>query len=335
MLSDTLRHFTSTILLAGVLLTGSVRAQTSEVEATHKAATLFDQGVREFSHGNYAQAARSFLAADEAAPSQEAITNAMNAALRADHYVIAARAAERALSRASSDESTRKVARSTLAKVTPKLARLEIACGPATCAVALDGEPVSLGVSYVLPGTHEVVGRTTEGQEATAQVGCAAAAPCRVVLETPPAAPPPATPSSLEQPPPSAEVVTAEPVSPPMAAAPPPMTARPGLQERVALGLFVGMGAATLALAAVTTWSGVDALHAHADAENASPDAGDPNDAWKPQARRTDRLLGVTLACAAASIGTGLWWGKTRARRHASLALLPARGLTLAVQARF
>jgi hypothetical protein len=329
------------LLLAGLLMTGSVRAQTTGEAATHKAATLFDQGVREFSHGNFAQAARSFLAADDTAPSPEAITNAMNAALKADLYVIAARAAERALSRASSDESTRKVARSTLSRVTPKLARLEIACGPGPCSVELDGEPAALGVSYVLPGTHEVVGRNTEGQRATAQVGCAAAAPCRVVLDAPPFAPGPAAAVAGEQPPastpPPAAVETA-PAPPPVDAAPPAPVGR-SMHERLALGLFVGTGAAALTLAAVTTWSGVDALNAHDDAkddaEDDPPESGNPNDAWKPEARRTDRLLGVTIAFAAASIGTGIWWGRIRAGKRTTLSLLPARGLMLAAEARF
>jgi hypothetical protein len=322
------------LLLAGLFMTGSVRAQTTGEEATHKAATLFDQGVRDFSHGNYAQAARSFLAADSTAPSQEAITNAMNAALKADLYVIAARAAERALSRASSDESTRKVARSTLSKVTPKLARLEIACGPGPCSVELDGEPAALGVSYVLPGTHEVVGRNTEGQRATAQVGCAAAAPCRVVLEAPPLTPGPVAPIAGEQPPASPPPVAAEtaPTPPPADTAPPPPAGR-SMQERLALGLFVGTGAAALTLAAVATWSGVDALNAHDQAVEDQPD--DPNAAWKPQAQRTDRLLGVTIALAAASIGTGIWWGRVRAGKRTTLSLLPARGLMLSAEARF
>jgi hypothetical protein len=324
------------LLLAGLLMTRSVRAQTTGEEAAHKAATLFDQGVREFSHGSFAQAARSFLAADDAAPSQEAITNAMNAALKADLYVLAARAAERALSRASSDESTRKVARSTLGKVTPKLARLEIACGPGPCSVELDGEPAALGVSYVLPGTHEVVGRNTEGQRATAQVGCKAAAPCRVELEAPPLAPRPVAAVAGEQPPASAPPVAAEPAPapPPADAAPAPPVGR-SMQERLALGLFAGTGAAALTLAAVTTWSGVDALNAHDDAEDDPPETGDPNDAWRRQAQRTDRLLGVTIAFAAASIGTGIWWGRIRAGKRTTLSLLPARGLTLAAEARF
>jgi hypothetical protein len=322
------------LLLAGLFMTGSVRAQTTGDEATHKAATLFDQGVREFSHGNFAQAARSFLAADDTAPSQEAITNAMNAALKADLYVIAARAAERALSRASSDESTRKVARSTLSKVTPKLARLEIVCGPGPCMIELDGEPAALGVSYVLPGTHEVVGRNTEGQRATAQVGCAAAAPCRVVLEAPRPAPVAAPAAAGEEPPASTPPAAVEPAPAlPPADTPPAGPVRRSRKERLALGLFAGTGAAALTLAAVTAWSGVDAVNAHDRAEQEDPD--DPNAAWKPQARRTDRLLGVTIAFAAASIGTGIWWGRIRAGKRTTLSLLPARGLMLSAEARF
>jgi hypothetical protein len=327
MLSGTLRHFTLTVLSAALLFAGSVRAQTTGEDATRKAATLFDEGVRQFSHGQFSQAARAFLAADEAAPSQEAITNAMNAALKAELYVLAARAAERALSRASSDESTRNVARSTLSKVTPKLARLEIACGPAPCSVELDGEPVPLGVSYVLPGTHEVVGRNTEGQRATAQVGCAAATPCRVMLEAPPVATTQAPPVPLEEPAPSAPEAQPAPDAPAEAPAAAPAGPRRSKQERLALGLFVGSGAAALTLAAVTVWSGVDALRAHDDAEK--------NADWKPQAQRTDALLGVTIALAAASVGTGIWWGKIRTGRRTTLALLPARGLMLSAEARF
>jgi hypothetical protein len=328
MLSRILRHFISTLVFAGLFISGPVLAQSNDHEGTHKAATLFDQGVREFSHGNYAQAARSFFAADELAPSQEAITNAMSAALKADLYVLAARAAERALSRASSDESTRRAARSTLSKVTPKLARLEIACGPGPCSVELDGEPASLGVSYVMPGTHEVVGQNTQGQRATAQVGCTAGAPCRVVLEAGSLPPTPGPEAPAEQ----TQVLPPEPVAAPDTAPPAPPQRR-GMRERLALGLFAGTGAAALTFAAITTWSGLDALKQHDRAES-SPE-GDPNERWRPQARRTDRLLAVALVFAGASIGTGIWWARIRVGKRATLSLLPARGLVLSAEARF
>ena len=94
-----------------------------------------------------------------------------------------------------------------------------------------------------------------------------------------------------------------------------------------------GSGAAALTLAAVTVWSGVDALDAHDRAEHS--DASDPNALWQEQAQRTDRLLGVSIALAAVSIGTGIWWARIRAGKRSTLSLLPGRGLMLSAEAHF
>jgi hypothetical protein len=83
--------------------------------ARERAATLYDRGVVEFERAEYARAAQSFLDADTAAPSNDAVRNALAAARRANDDALVRVAAQRALTREGSDPELSRQAKAALA----------------------------------------------------------------------------------------------------------------------------------------------------------------------------------------------------------------------------
>src|SRR5439155_7374763 len=80
-------------------LAGVPNAKADPNETTRRAAAAFEDGVARFKRSDYKAAARAFLLADELAPNNQAITNAIAAASRANDLLSVAEAAERVLSR--------------------------------------------------------------------------------------------------------------------------------------------------------------------------------------------------------------------------------------------
>jgi hypothetical protein len=313
-----IRHYTVFALLLISFVSGSVRAQPSD-QAKARAAALFDQGVRQFAKAQYADAARSFLSADEALPSSQALTNAIDAALRADEPLIVARTANRALARPNVDQDAVQAAHAALAEVTPRLARVDVECEPDTCAIRIDGNASPSGVSYVLPGVHEIMGQAEQHAPFGLEITCSAGSLCRVAMQLVPLS----TPAPLSPAPPPADV------APPPAPADEPA----GFREHLPMSVFVGSAALTATFGALTIWSGLKA-NAARDLYDERSAKYDPDEVTR-LARRTDIFLGTAIVCAAATAATGLWWVQWGGGQRATLAARPEGGATLVAEGRF
>jgi hypothetical protein len=274
--------------------------QTARIEP---AAAAYDTGVKAFEKSDFALAARQFLRADELVPSTDALYNALLAAQRAKDDALVATAAERAIGRETSAPELAKRARKSLAEVKGRVARLVISCEPAQCELAIDGEPAPAGASYALPGTHLVTARAPDGSLAERRVEAVSGNEQAIALVLPPqqsaqASPTPALEAPRDPPPPGAPGPRdppkdpGEPFSPPI--------------------VYVGAGI-TLALAAATTWSGVDTVKA----KNHLPGTERDNEDVLSRAHRTDALLlGTVVAGAATAIIALVWtdWDGTGSR---------------------
>jgi hypothetical protein len=315
-----IRHYTVfVLLLISFVPDGAAAAEPSPApESKARAAALFDQGVRQFAKGQYAEAARSFLEADEVLPSSQALTNAIDAALRADEPLMVARTANRALARPNVDRDAVQAAHAALAEVTPRLARLDVECKPESCAIRIDGNVSPPGVSYVLPGVHEVAGHAAQHAPFGLEITCSAGSLCRVGMQLVPVSAP-------------AQVAAPEPVLD--APAPPPADEPSSLRERLPMSVFVGAAALTATFGALTVWSGLKA-NAARDLYDDEPAQYDPDEVTR-LARRTDLFLGTAVLCAAATAATALWWVDWGGGQRSTLAARPEGGAVFVTEGRF
>jgi hypothetical protein len=319
-MAGSIRHYTVFALLLISFVCARVHAQADDKA---RAAALFDAGVAQFAKGQYARAAQSFLAADEIVPSSQALTNAIDAALRAEEPLIVARTAQRALARPNVNRDAVQAAHTALAEVTPHLARLEVACKPEGCAVRVDDDVTPAGVIYVTPGAHVVVAEAAQYTSREQRVSCAAGALCPVAFTLEPLAH-----AALLPPSPPAAPVEAD--VPPVN--PPPSEQESALRRHLPMSVFVGGAALTATFAGLTIWSGLSAMserHEHED----DPAHYDPNEVTR-RAHRTDILLGTAVLCAAGTAATALWWVDWSANKRATLAVAPG-GAMLVAEGRF
>ncbi|HEY6556316.1 MAG TPA: hypothetical protein VI072_03545 [Polyangiaceae bacterium] len=284
------------------------------------AAQLFDQGVQQFSRQEYENSARSFLAADALLPNTKALMNAIAAARQAPHPVLTARAAQRALQREGIDQGVAKMARDALAGALPYVATLQLQCEPEPCSLKINGEPIAAGTHYVSAGAHEIRAAGPDGR-AQESLTAAAGSEYRLLLplgqpavaQTPPARANPATRGEDTARTSDTDVhASKKPFSP----------------------VVFGLGCTgTLALVALTTWSGLEVLSAR-NLHDTDPVAYDPEEV-KERQRRTDLLVAGSVVLGAATAAAGIWlvdWGSsTRAAVH----VLPQGGLTLAARRDF
>lgn len=307
-------------ITAALVITLTTFAARAEVKADHaanaedprgRAAALFEEGVRQFEKQDFTAAARTFLYVDELLPSARALSNALAAARRAGLHVIVAEAVERSRGRTDLEPEARKVFERAFADAVHNLARIEATCRPAPCTVAVDGLAVN-AARYFEPGEHVAVA-SGQGRRAEQRLKCAAGATCAVeiALEPPPAAPAPA----IAAPPPPADV-------------PPPPRQKPLRPWVVVAGATVTAG-----LAAMTVWSGVDALSARDRHAPDSP-AYDPDDV-KSRALRTDLLLGGTALALGATAVVGLFFVDWNAKTRVSAGIAPGGGAFAAVAREF
>ncbi|MFT3928427.1 MAG: hypothetical protein QM778_38215 [Myxococcales bacterium] len=292
------------------------------------------EGERALSEGRHADAARAFMAADDDQRSMAVLGRAFEAANLSSEPLLLVQVSERILSRPEVSDDGRTLARRAVAKASDHLTQLELVCGDRACEFEVDGAPALEGISYWMPGVHEV---RLKGSEASGvQVRCAARAICRLTLPQAEAATAVTTASSAS----SAAPVLLEPA--PAAAQPPeepvsatprelPVTARaprePPRQRgsRFPLGVLVTSSIAAAGLGATAVWSGMEALKAR-DLHDTNPAAYDA-DAVRTDARRTDYLLIGAGACAALAAVTAIWWVKWDERRSTSFSLEGTGGI--------
>jgi hypothetical protein len=309
-----IRHYTVFgLLLSLSLVCAAAEAQSRDEKS--RAAALFDAGVAQFAKGQYAAAAQSFLDADELLPSSQALTNAIDAALRADEPLIVARTAQTALGRPSVNRDGVQAAHAALAEVTPRLARLQVECKPASCAIRIDGDAHRAGVAYVAPGMHVVVGEAAQHAPHEHRLSCEAGELCPVTIELESLA------LAARLPPASPAAPVAQPDEP---APPAPDEPESALRKHLPMSVFVGSAVLTATFAGLTVWSGLSAMSAR-DLHESDPADYDPEEVTR-RAHRTDIFLGTALVCAAATAATGLWWVEWGAKPQQGGAMLVAKG---------
>jgi hypothetical protein len=304
------------LALSLALATFDARAEDS-TDPKRRAAGLFVQGVRQFSEANFEQAARTFLAADDLVPSSRAVTNAISAARQANHHLLVAHAAQRALSRPGIEPETAALAREALAEAARSLSQIDVRCAPEPCSVTLDGQPLTPGVQYTLPGTHEFVGLAPDGVRVTEHLSAIAGASYRVSLRIRADAPA----DEGEK-----EATTGAPDSSAQRDAAQQVAKKP-LPPAV---FWIG-AAGTAVLAGLTTWSGLDALSAKRSDGYTQSEIEEINS----RARRTNFFLAGTLVLGASTAAAGLWLVEWESGARASVTPLPEGGFALAAQGRF
>ncbi|HEX6766517.1 MAG TPA: hypothetical protein VF103_13585 [Polyangiaceae bacterium] len=287
----------STLAVALVFLARASRAEPpapAQSAGIEPAAAAYDAGVKAFENADFVLAARQFLRADALVPNTDALYNALLAAQRGKDDALIATAAARAAAREASAPALAKRARKSLAEVEPRVARFVLACEPAPCELAIDGKEALAGTSYALPGTHLVTAHAADGSLAERTIEAVAGSEHVIALE-------------LEQQPAarSAETPAPEPFPERHSNASPAAPEAPNDRSKPFSPPIVYVGAGiTLALAAATTWSGIDTLKA----KNRLPGTESDNDAVLARAHRTDALLLGTVVAGAATATIGLVW---------------------------
>jgi hypothetical protein len=308
------------VLIFGLLLS----AQTAHAQDTRtEASSAFDRGVRHFENAEYELAAKAFARADELMPAPNALRNAIASARKAGSWLLVAELAERAERRAIESPDVAAQAREALAEAAPRLVRLELSCRPEPCVVQLDDERIGTGTRWALPGTHFLRATGESGAKDDETIQAAAGATYRIVLH--PAAEG-AAPIATEV----SKARTAEGGST-------PTEDRGGSESESGRPLsptvfWIGVGA-SVALAGLTTWSGLDALSAK-DELPAQPTTTQSDDV-RSKVLRTDLLLAGTVLVGGLTTYAGFSlvdWGDGRA----SATIIPTAGGALAsVEGRF
>jgi hypothetical protein len=126
-------------LLAPVLAAEEPPAKNASTR--EQAAALYDRGVTLFEHADYANAARSFLAADAAAPNGDALRNALSAARRAQDPALVRAVAERGVAREPTDPELAALSRAALADLEPSHAATSARASGAAPATEITAPP--------------------------------------------------------------------------------------------------------------------------------------------------------------------------------------------------
>ncbi|HMR77381.1 MAG TPA: hypothetical protein PKD61_19870 [Polyangiaceae bacterium] len=264
------------------------------------AAEAFDAGVKHYERAEYAEAARAFLRANETLPSKDAIENALKSALRANDQLLVVAAARRALRREADAPELAARARDAMVQASAKLAILDLACSVPDCQIRIDGSIVVERPAYVLPGGRSlaaIAGKARAEERTRLEAGVR----YQITLH-------PVLPGSAEK---RAEVVprsaaseealprTGDPAAPAMDSKADAAGSRP-LSPTL---FYVGVGASVV-LAGITTWSGLDTLAAKSDLTSQSSKT--QVDDVRGKALRTDVLLGTTVLFSALTTYAGV-----------------------------
>ncbi|MGH2899146.1 MAG: hypothetical protein ACRDMZ_10775, partial [Solirubrobacteraceae bacterium] len=230
--------------------------------------------------------AQDFELAYHIAPSKEALRSAVRARQAAGQLPRAATLAQVLLTQYADDVASARLANDVLGDARIKLGRIAVACTP-ECTLAIGGRATSLSaakahVVFVAPGAQRVIA-TFEGDLAVTRDLTLAAGDD--------------VPLSFVRPPP-----------PDRPALRPAITATPRTDDRGGLrpAFAVTGGIVTLALAGLTTWSGLDTQRAH-DAYVAAPTSAGFTDGRSKQLR-TNLLLGGAAAAGIATALVAVFW---------------------------
>ncbi len=296
------------LLIASLTTAAALSFGTTAHADVSAAARAFSDGQAAQLEGNYERAAQSFELAFHIAPAREALRSAVRARQLANQLPRAATLAHLLLAQYADDAVSAKLANDVLAEARTRLARIAVTCAPA-CTLAVGGRAISLDaapshVVFTSPG-HQVLEVTFAGNRSvTREVTLTAGDELTLPIEPPP-----------------------PPVSRPAAAPPAP---RPVAEARAERGLppafAIAGGVATLALASITVWSGLDTNDAH-DAYVAAP-THEAFTAGQAKQLRTNILLGSSIAAGVGTSVIAVFWTRWRGspRPPADVAIRPTNG---------
>ena len=264
-------------------------ASAPSAEDKKAASDLFHEGDAAFKLGDYRRAAEAYETAYRRAPHHAPLWNAARAWDRAGEIARAATLYAKYLREAPAKAPDRNSATAALAKIAPKLARLDIHADAGLTGVVVDARAVEADAAgdatsaqtytvYVVPGAHVVEARS--GDQAVRQapkveagdvVGVALAMPTAKKDDAPPPPPPPPSPS--------------------------PQGWSPAV---VAFG-----GALTAITGGLAIWSGIDTLQ-QKDQFDKSP-TQDNLDSGHAKQTRTNVLLGVSVVSGLLTVGAAIF----------------------------
>ncbi|MDP9001243.1 MAG: hypothetical protein M3O46_14170 [Myxococcota bacterium] len=247
-------------------------------DARKEAAGQFAEGTRAFDAGDFTRAGEAFEAAYAFEHHEDPLWNAARAWHRAGDLARAANLYARYLREAPPNAGDRAGATAALNQLGSKLSRIEVHLGAGVESPRVDDVPLNARVVYVVPGMHSVRAQSALGDLEKRQVAEAGAV-VSVLLE--PSSPvPPASP---------AQPASGQHVDMPRVAAVPSSGWSP---------VVVGVeGGATLIVAGLATWSGLETLGTlHAFETTPTPQT---LDAGRAQEVRTNLLIGASVGLAA------------------------------------
>lgn len=265
-----------------------------EPDVQTSAAAEFDAGVEHFERGHYEAAVRAFLRAHELVPSRDALANALVSAEQAQSPPLAATTATRVLESTVADAPLKTAARSLLDAALPAVARLHLSCAPAPCELRLGDEVLAPGRHYLSPGSYRLSASSPQSNRQEEQSHhFEAGVEYRIAFDLPP---------PVEQVPSSRETTLRVPAP----------NETDELRDEATESLLVAKDtisyvgvAVTVALVGATTWSGLDTLRYRQTLPDRSSQA--EVDKVHSKIRRTDLLLGASVASALATTAWILW----------------------------
>jgi len=284
-----------------------------------RAAKAFDEGVTAYDKADYATAARAFMRADEAMPSADALQNALSAARKSNDYMLVVEVSQRALSREASEPALGVKARQALSEAAQHLAKLELKCEPTPCSIEIDGVDTPAGTRFVLPGVHTVTSTGEQNAKQEERLTLAAGSTYQITMH-------PAKPGEAAKP---VEVEKQKTKAPDGTSDGPHDAKKKPLSPAV---FYVGVGA-TVVLAGITTWSGLDAMKAKNDL-GSKPSTGEVDDV-RSKVRRTDFLLAGTVVVGALTTYAGFALVDFGGKDKTATVVISPVSRTLFVEGRF
>jgi hypothetical protein len=238
------------------------------------AAQKFKEGERAFKANDYRAAASAFEAAYAIAPHPDVLLNAIDARERAGENAAAAALCDR-LDRDFPTPKVKTETAAVLARLLPRVGRVDVALGEGAVDPALDGRRIEAGISYVDPGDH-VVTATVRGVYFERRLRIVAGARESVRVEEAPAQP-----------------------------APPPPPKKDEDASLLHPAVFFSAAGVTTLSGALLVWSGVD-TNAARDAFDESP-TREGLDEGRAKQVRTNVFVGTTIALGLGTAAIGIF----------------------------
>jgi hypothetical protein len=311
------RHARVTIAIVLPALLAGLVARATPSPISVEAGQHFNQGSEAFRRGDYPTAGEEFDRAYALAPHPDALWNAAQAWERSQELVRAANRYAEYLELAPASAPDRDRATAALARLAPRLGRIEVhlgadaTAGSAAPVASIDGEPARPGSNFVYPGAHEVTfrsGTTSRRQPVFVQAGMVESV---ALLE------------DVARPRSSAPLAPSAMFPAPVGVGGEDRASSSGVPRWV---VFAGGGATAIALG-VTVWSGIDTLSAK------STFLTDPTQQTLQDGRdrqlRTNVLIAVTAGLGAATLASAFFVRWRSRGGSVALGLGPRLGLAI------